>query len=496
MIMTGRSLHEECGVFGAFGVDNAYDVVLEGLFALQHRGQEGCGIAFMGPEGKPVVDKGAGLVSEVFSKTRPRTRPGRSAIGHVRYGTSGGRELDNVQPFVFHSCDTSYAIAHNGNLVNADELKRLLGNSGSLFHSSSDSEILGHLLRLPSFGKGKITSDTLARALNLVEGAFCYLVLTEDGLYAARDKYGFRPLALGRLGEGYVVSSETCALHAVGADYLRDVLPGELITADGTGLQSRRYSHYHRNALCAMEFIYFARPDSDIEGVNVHAFRKESGRILYEENPVDADMVFGVPDSGLSPAIGYSERSGIPLEMGVIKNFYVGRTFIQPTQQMRETGVQRLCVETAAPLPTPVRLDCCKSIPRTGTDPVVKLMSPEGCPLFPEEPILFRADLYIAEMPKRAAIRAFSRKDPGHRIPDPVRSLQHGVKIQKASAFCKGRQSFGDSPGHRRSHRQIPAEAICVQLWISSGKDQTVHIFRNSIFFQRTEIHDFTAGPL
>ncbi len=338
--MTDRSLHEECGVFGVFGVDNAYDVVLEGLSALQHRGQEGCGIAFVDQQGKLKVDKGAGLVSHVFSEVKPGTHRGSMAIGHVRYGTSGGRELDNVQPFVFHAGDMTYALAHNGNLVNADALKRLLGKSGALFHSSSDSEILGHLLRMPPFGKGKMTAGTLTRALNLIEGAYCYLVLTPEGLFAARDKYGFRPLALGRLGEGYVVSSESCALHAVGADCLRDVEPGELLVADETGLYSRRYSNYHRNALCAMEFIYFARPDSDLEGVNVHAFRKESGRILYEESPVEADMVFGVPDSGLSPAIGFSEQSGIPLEMGVIKNFYVGRTFIEPTQQMRENGVR------------------------------------------------------------------------------------------------------------------------------------------------------------
>ena len=340
MTMTDRSLHEECGVFGAFGVDSAYDVVLEGLSALQHRGQEGCGIALLDRQGRLRVDKGAGLVSRVFSGVEPGTHPGQTAIGHVRYGTSGGRELDNVQPFVFHSRDTAYAIAHNGNLVNADALKRTLGKSGALFHSSSDSEVLGHLLRMPPFGKGKITVEALARALNLVEGAYCYLVLTPEGLYAARDKYGFRPLVLGRLGEGFVISSETCALNAVRAEFLRDVEPGELLTVDGSGLHSRRYSNYHRNALCAMEFIYFARPDSDLESVNVHAFRKESGRILFEESPVDADMVFGVPDSGLSPAIGFSERSGIPLEMGVIKNFYVGRTFIEPTQQMRENGVR------------------------------------------------------------------------------------------------------------------------------------------------------------
>ena len=338
--MDFRSLHEECGVFGAIGVENAYDVVMTGLAALQHRGQEGCGIAYTDEDGEIHVDKGPGLVFRVFSQVIPGSHPGRSAIGHVRYGTAGGREADNIQPFAFHQHGDDYAIAHNGNIVNANELKAAMGRREVLFSSSSDSEILGHLVKMPPYGKAALSADSLALALNRIEGAFSYLVLTPDRLYAARDKHGFRPLSIGRLGSGFVFSSETCALGAVGARHIRDVEPGELITADASGLRTRRWSRFRRNALCAMEYIYFARPDSDIEGVNVHAFRKESGRILFEENPVEADMVFGVPDSGLSPAIGYSERSGIPLEMGVIKNFYVGRTFIEPTQQMREAGVR------------------------------------------------------------------------------------------------------------------------------------------------------------
>ncbi|MBQ9193853.1 MAG: amidophosphoribosyltransferase [Bacteroidales bacterium] len=338
--MPERTLHEECGVFGAIGVDNAYDVVMTGLAALQHRGQEGCGIAYADAQGELCVDKGPGLVFRVFAQVTPGSHPGRCAIGHVRYGTSGGREADNIQPFAFRQGGEDYAIAHNGNIVNASELKSAMGRRGVLFRSSSDSEILGHLVKMSPHGKAAISAEALSLALNQIEGAFSYLVLTPDRLYAARDKHGFRPLSIGRIGDGYAFSSETCALDAVGAQYLRDVEPGELVTADASGLRARRWSKYRRNALCAMEYIYFARPDSDIEGVNVHSFRKESGRILYEENPVEADMVFGVPDSGLSPAIGYSERSGIPLETGVIKNFYVGRTFIQPTQQMRETGVR------------------------------------------------------------------------------------------------------------------------------------------------------------
>ena len=338
--MNGRPLREECGVFGVFGADKAAANVLVGLSALQHRGQEGCGVATLEQSGRIAVRKGLGLVSRVFPRDAYRDHAGRFAIGHVRYGTSGGGELDNVQPFVFHRNAYDFAVVHNGNIVNTEELKIELERRGTLFRSSSDSEILGHLVHALSTGKEGLTAHSLKRALNLIDGAFAFLVLTRDRLYACRDKYGFRPLSLGRLGDGYVVGSETCALHAVGARVLRDIQPGEVVEIGPDGITSSFFAAEHRNALCAMEYIYFARPDSDIENVNVHAYRVESGQILFRENPVDADIVFGVPDSGLSGAIGYSRASGLPLETGLIKNFYVGRTFIQPNQSLRMTGVR------------------------------------------------------------------------------------------------------------------------------------------------------------
>ena len=338
--MHWQPLHEECGVFGVFGADKAAATVLAGLSALQHRGQEGCGVATVEPSGRMAVRKGLGLVSQVFPRDSYRDHAGRFAIGHVRYGTSGGGELDNVQPFVFHRDVHDFAVVHNGNIVNTEELKIELEKKGTLFRSSSDSEILGHLVHALSSGKNGLTAHSLKRALNQIDGAFSFLVLTPDRLYACRDRYGFRPLSIGRLGDGYVVGSETCALHAVGAQVLRDLQPGEVLEIGPEGITSSYFAADRRNCMCAMEYIYFARPDSDIEGVNVHAYRVESGKILFRESPVDADMVFGVPDSGLSGAIGYARASGLPLEMGLIKNFYTGRTFIQPNQSLRMTGVR------------------------------------------------------------------------------------------------------------------------------------------------------------
>ena len=338
--MDRRPLREECGVFGVFGADKAAANVLAGLSALQHRGQEGCGVATLESTGRISVRKGLGLVSHVFPTDAYRDHPGRFAVGHVRYGTSGGGELDNIQPFVFHRGAHDFAVVHNGNIVNTEELKIRLEKMGSLFRSSSDSEILGHLVHGLSTGKEGLTARSLKRALNLIDGAFAFLVLTPDRLYACRDKYGFRPLSIGRLGDGYAVGSETCALHAVGAKVIRDVLPGEVVEIGPGGISSSFFAAGHRNTLCAMEYIYFARPDSDIEGVNVHSYRVESGRILFQESPADADMVFGVPDSGISGAIGYARASGLPLETGLIKNFYVGRTFIQPNQRLRIAGVR------------------------------------------------------------------------------------------------------------------------------------------------------------
>jgi len=330
-------LHEECGIFGVFGVDGAPDLVYYGLHALQHRGQESCGIVCM-RDGVQTSVKGEGLVTEVFNGANLAALGGEMAIGHVRYSTSGGGGRENIQPFVFHHHTGNFSLAHNGNLVNSKELIRYLEDKGSLFHSTSDSEILAHLIKKEHRSEHRIFA--IIDALNMLEGGFAFLIMTGNRLYACRDKYGLRPLSIGKLNGGWVVSSETCALDIVGAEFVRDVNPGEIVTIDRKGVRSRDYSMYKRNCMCAMEYIYLARPDSDIECCNVHAFRKESGRLLYREAPAEADVVIGVPDSSLSAAIGYSEASGIPYEMGLIKNRYIGRTFIQPSQAMREKGVR------------------------------------------------------------------------------------------------------------------------------------------------------------
>ncbi|MCI7729627.1 MAG: amidophosphoribosyltransferase [Bacteroidales bacterium] len=331
-------IHEECGVFGVFGVKNASSLAYYGLHALQHRGQEGCGIVCVDENKNFKRVKGEGLVTEIFNEKNLETLKGDSAIAHVRYPTHGGGGIENVQPFMFRHHTGDFALAHNGNLVNSKELARYLEHKGSLFQSTSDSELLAHLIKKDNNSKHRI--NNIVDALNMIEGAFAFLILSDKRLYCARDKYGLRPLSIGKLNGGYVVSSETCALDVVGAEFVRDVEPGEIVIIDADGLRSVHYSQFKHHYMCAMEYVYFARPDSDIEGLNVHAFRKESGRILYRERPTEADIVIGVPDSSLSAAIGYSEESGIPYEMGLIKNKYVGRTFIQPSQELREKGVR------------------------------------------------------------------------------------------------------------------------------------------------------------
>ncbi|MFR9670641.1 MAG: amidophosphoribosyltransferase [Rikenellaceae bacterium] len=336
--ISDREIHEECGVFGVWGVPEASSLTYYGLHTLQHRGQESCGIvAVDSKEGFSRV-RGEGLVSEVFNEAKLEKLPGSIAIGHVRYSTSGGNAAENIQPFYFRHNSGDFAMAHNGNLVNSDELRRYLENNGSLFQSSSDSEVLAHLIKKDKGTVERISA--IVEALNMIEGAFSFLIMTENRIYACRDKYGLRPLSIGRLGDGYVVSSETCGLDVVGAEYIRDVEPGEIVSIDHHGIRSTLYSQYRHYNMCAMEYVYFARPDSDIEGCNVHKFRKETGRLLWDQAPSDVDIVVGVPDSSLSAAMGYAEASGKPYEMGLIKNKYIGRTFIQPSQAMREKGVR------------------------------------------------------------------------------------------------------------------------------------------------------------
>ena len=332
-----KGLNEECGVFGVFGAPDASQLTYYGLHTLQHRGQEGAGI--VSSDGKQLYQhRDRGLLAKVFADPAELKRlVGDAAIGHVRYGTSGHNSIANVQPFLFRFHDGDVALAHNGNLTNAITLRRQLEDEGAVFQSDSDTEILIHLIR-QHIKEGFIPA--LKKSLNQVHGGFAYLLLQRDRLIAALDPNGIRPLCIGQLANGaYVVASETCALDIINAKFVRDVQPGELIIIDRDGLHIDHYTTDTKLAICSMEYIYFARPDSIIHGVTVHNARKEMGRRLAQEHPVDEDIVIGVPNSSLSAASGYAEASGLPYEMGLIKSQYVARTFIQPTQALRERGV-------------------------------------------------------------------------------------------------------------------------------------------------------------
>ena len=333
-----KSLNEECGVFGIWGHPDAAKLTYFGLHSLQHRGQEGAGI-LANDQGTLRRHRDTGLLSEVFRNPLNLEKlTGSSAIGHVRYATAGEASVDNIQPFLFRFQDTQFGLAHNGNLTNAQSLKSELEKNGAIFSSTSDSEILAHLIRRshnPSF-MGKIKE-----ALNTVKGGFAYLMLFEDKLIAALDPNGFRPLSIGKMANGaLVVSSETCAFEVIGAEWIRDVHPGELVIFDENGITYDRYTDDTQLAICSMEYIYFARPDSNIQGVNVHTARKRMGAQLAREFKNQADIVVGVPNSSLSAAMGFAEESGLPNEMGLINNQNVQRTFIQPTQELREQGVR------------------------------------------------------------------------------------------------------------------------------------------------------------
>ncbi|MBA2876838.1 amidophosphoribosyltransferase [Thermaerobacillus caldiproteolyticus] len=336
MLAEIKGLNEECGIFGIWGHEEAAQVTYYGLHSLQHRGQEGAGIV-VAHHGALKGHKGLGLVTEVFSNGELQSLYGMAAIGHVRYSTAGGGGYENVQPLLFRSQNGSLALAHNGNLVNATELKLQLEQQGSIFQTTSDTEVLAHLIRR---SHAPTLKEQIKEALTYLEGAFAFLLLTETELYIALDPYGFRPLSIGRLGNAYVVASETCAFDVVGATYEREVEPGELIIINSEGIHSERFAPKKTRSICSMEYIYFARPDSNVDGINIHTARKNLGKRLALEAPVEADIVTGVPDSSISVAIGYAEATGIPYELGLIKNRYVGRTFIQPSQSLREQGVK------------------------------------------------------------------------------------------------------------------------------------------------------------
>ncbi|GIP22992.1 amidophosphoribosyltransferase [Paenibacillus sp. J22TS3] len=328
-------LKEECGVFGVFGHPDAASLSYYGLHALQHRGEESAGLCVT-DGGDFNYHRGMGLVKEVFDKDRLASLIGDRSIGHVRYSTSGDSKLTNAQPLVFKYRDGDLAVATNGNIVNAPKIRRELERSGSIFQTTSDTEVIAHLIaRSP-----KDFVEAAKDALQQIVGGYAFLLMTNDKLLVASDPNGLRPISMARLGDAYLFSSETCAFETIGAEIIRDIEPGELLILDKDGLHEDRFAEPQRKALCAMEYIYFARPDSDLNGSNLHSSRKRMGRRMAQESFVDADVVTGVPDSSISAAIGYAEQTGIPYELGLIKNKYTGRTFIQPSQELREQGVK------------------------------------------------------------------------------------------------------------------------------------------------------------
>lgn len=328
----GEYPRESCGLFGVFGAPNTAPLIYQGLFSLQHRGQEGAGIVTS--DGQIHSIKGMGLVNDVFATRSWAELPGHLGIGHVRYSTTGSTRIQNVQPLVAECSDGLWAIAHNGNLTNAGSLRRMYRDAGAIFQTGTDSEILVHLLADPMY---RLRPQRVARALNELHGAFAFLLMTKDRLMAARDPLGFKPLSIGRLGAGYVFASETCALVQIGAEYVRDVQPGELVVVDKNGMTCSQFApaSNSRQAQCIFEHVYFARPDSQVFGESVHGIRCQLGLRLAREQPAKADIVIPVPDSGNAAALGYSRGSGIPLDYGFIRNHYVGRTFIMPEGNQR-----------------------------------------------------------------------------------------------------------------------------------------------------------------
>ena len=336
------TLHEECGVFGMYDFDGAdvASTIYYGLFALQHRGQESCGIAVSdtsGPKGKVLSYKGMGLVNEVFAPENLEQMKGDIGVGHVRYSTAGSSTRENAQPLVLNYVKGTLALAHNGNLINAPQLRKELEYTGAIFQTTIDSEVIAYYIARERLNS-QSAEEAVRRACQRLKGAYALVVASPRKLIGARDPYGFKPLCIGKRDNSYIITSETCALDTIGATFVRDVLPGEVVTiSPEKGIESDMTMALpkEKEARCIFEYIYFARPDSVIDGVSVHAARKNAGAILSRTHPVDADVVMGVPDSGIDAALGYAEASGIPYGMGFIKNKYIGRTFIAPGQEKR-----------------------------------------------------------------------------------------------------------------------------------------------------------------
>jgi len=328
--------HDECGVFGIFNCPEAANQTYLGLYAQQHRGQESAGI--VSTDGHTFNShRGMGLVADVFQKNDIEHLAGRSAIGHVRYSTSGESGLRNCQPFSFEYVHGGIAMCHNGNIVNAPEVRKELELEGAVFQSTSDTEVLMHLV---SRSKGERMRDRVAEAVQRLRGGYSLLVLVEDRMVGVRDRNGLRPLVLGKLNDAWVLASETCAFDLIGAEFVRDVKAGEMVIIEEGSLETMMPFESTDPKFCVFEYVYFARPDSTLEGVNVYDARYKIGVELGKESPVDADLVIPVPDSGVPPAMGYAEATGIPFQMGLIRNHYIGRTFIEPQQSIRNFGVR------------------------------------------------------------------------------------------------------------------------------------------------------------
>ena len=344
--ISGDELHEECGVFGMYDFDgnDVASTIYYGLFALQHRGQESCGIAVSetnGPKGKVTSHKGMGLVNEVFTQENLEPMKGDIGVGHVRYSTAGASTRENAQPLVLNYVKGTLALAHNGNLINAKELRHDLEYTGAIFQTTIDSEVIAYHIARERLNS-KTVEEAVGRAIKKIKGAFSLVVMSPRKLVGARVPFGFKPLCIGKRDNAYILASETCALDTVGAEYVRDVLPGEIVTITPEGIQSDTSLCLpkEKEARCIFEYIYFARPDSHIDGVSVYGSRIKAGRFLAMDSPVEADLVVGVPESGNAAALGYAMESGIPYGTAFVKNGYVGRTFIKPKQSNRESSVK------------------------------------------------------------------------------------------------------------------------------------------------------------
>ena len=332
------AIHEECGIFGIHGSKYSASDVYYGLFSLQHRGQESCGIATNDDASIECV-KGMGLVSDVLSSDKISTLKGDIAIGHVRYSTAGGSVPENAQPIVTQYSKGTLSIAHNGNLTNANELKRELEDKGAIFHTTTDSEVIAYLIAQKRSSNPSV-EEAVKEVMGIIKGGYALLVMSPRKLIAARDPFGLKPLVMGKLDDAVIFCSETCALEAVGARFIRDINPGEIVIVENGDVRSIDSGLKRPMKKCVFEYIYFARPDSVIDGISVASARREAGRILARKHPCDCDIVIGVPESGIDAALGFAAESGITYEKGFVKNSYVGRTFIKPSQEQRKQAVK------------------------------------------------------------------------------------------------------------------------------------------------------------